>query len=525
MRNGAKLAAMQDMHLPEAEIDASSRWGLKASVRSSSRHVAAGQIVAKLAGLAVSIYIFHKLSVGEQGVYNWFMGTVIYFSYLTTLGVNESLQRYVPEYHANGQYRRISRTFTYCAFSVACLSVLVFSLTGLYFRPLASFFKKESYEYIFVFFAFGAGLFLQYILLYIVLNGLFLHRYQVWGQVAYIVLKGIFMFALFQAGYGLKAVFLADILAYTPVLAVLLILYRKWIVPKLKADATGEETVEVKRVGSYAALNLATAPGTIMYDYSTDYLIIAHYLSDETLGLYSFSVRASRMFLQMLPQKMIETVIRPAFYAKYATTADKKRALHEMFNTLCRINLFFLVPMMVVLAVGGRHIIPLLGGRKFLDAYPTLVWTFAFICVSFFELPVDLVIQSTEKIIYRSIAQVFSIFRVAAVILVVKAGYGITIVAIVTGCALLVKNVFIYYFARKHGGIRFEWASFAKIAVNALAAGASVYGVLLVLNNVVGLILGFLLGAGVYLLMTFLLSPFTSKEREHMLFMVRRRAR
>jgi O-antigen/teichoic acid export membrane protein len=305
----------------------------------------------------------------------------------------------------------------------------------------------------------------------------------------------------------------------------LVFLYVRWMRPRVRADETASKGVEFGRIGKYALLNLVSAPGVVMFDYSIDFLLISRYLNDELLGSYAFSIKVSRMFIQMLPQKMMETVIRPAFYAKYSSPGDKTRSLQEMFNTLCRMNLAFLLPMAVVLILGGKRLIPLLGGAKYLDAYPTLICTFVFLCVSFFELPSDLVIQAIEKIVYRSIAQVFSILRFVAAIVILKSGHGILGLAFAAGGALLAKNLFLYYFARKHAGIRFEWRSFAKIGFNALCAAAALQLCLSLLPGWPSLAAGCCLSGAVYLGMMLLVSPFTTKEKEQMLYIVRRGAR
>lgn len=497
---------------------------LRELARSTTKHVLVGQVAARLVGFATTVTILKYLSVAEQGVYTWFAGTSLIFSLAITMGIAESLQRFTPEYHATGQWRRARETMYLSLAFVLVMSVVVFGIAYVLFPHVAGVFHMEAYRDIFVIFALSAAFWLQFVTLTPVLNGLFLHAYQSWGQVAFVVMKLVFIYTLFHAGWKVSAIFFAEMVSYFVVVCVLLVLTEKRMRLRARTDSSADARPEFGRVTRYALLNLAGSPGLVIADVSADFFVISCLLSDFQLGLYAFCLRVSRMFLQILPSKLAESVIRSTFYARYATAADKREVLNEMFNFLCRINLFFLVPTLVFVSLGARQIIPIIGRAEYLQAYLPFIFCFFFLVLSFYEIPADLVIQAVEKVKYRSVAQVGGgVLRVLGAVVAVKLGWGIFGVVWTSGLAMVAKNYFVYWYGRRHVGICFEWASFGRIAVNAVVGGIPMYLVLHFANNAAGLFVGGALCGLAYLAMTYVNQPFTPREQKEAMFFLKGR--
>jgi O-antigen/teichoic acid export membrane protein len=479
-------------------------------IRRSSLHVAA----ARLIGMLVSIYILRALAVEEFGLYSKFTSLLLYFSFFANLGVQGSLQRYVPEYHAKRQFLRIHRTYGVAAGLNLALAALALGAAFLFFDPLGRFLHLEGHESLFCLFALGAVSLFQFSLLSVVLNSVFLHAFATWGQLGFVLLKGAFVVGLLRAGLGVKGLLLADIFGCFPVFLILLWLYARWSRPRRAASDREGQGIECKRLSRYSAYNCLSTPGGILYDYGTDIILIGHYLTDHLVGVYAFATRVSRMLTQLLPQELLQTVVRPAFYSRHAAAEQKTRALDEMFNGLCRLNFFFLAPLLVFVIVGGQRMIGDVFEPKYLPAYVPLVGTFFFLFATFFDLPSDLVIQAIEKIQYRFYAQVFAVYNLVMVVVALKAGWGIEGVVLVTGTALLMRSLFMVYFAVKLSGVRFNGAGYTKTLINALMMGIVLFLVLRHVDGLLGLLAACGAGGATYLAASLLLFPFTDDERE-----------
>ena len=255
-------------------------------------------------------------------------------------------------------------------------------------------------------------------------------------------------------------------------------------------------------------------PGYLLYDYSSDYILIGHFRQLSDVGLYSFATRTSRMLVQLLPQNILQTVIRPVFYAKYSENESRKR-LNDMFNILGKMNLFILLPVFCFLVANGKPFIRLVFDPKYENAYPILIVSFGFACLTFFELGADLTIQAVERIQYALYAQAFALYNLLADVLLLKYGFGLTAVAFATGSAVLMRNLFMVHFARKFGGVQFEWGSYCRIAANSLAALVVMLLISRADQGWARLLISAGAGAGVYLTATFLFSPFHEKERQY----------
>ncbi|NQU45084.1 oligosaccharide flippase family protein [bacterium] len=498
---------------------------LGASVKRSALHVTAGMLLSKAVAMFLSWYLVRKLSMEDFGRYNLILSSLVYLVFLSNLGTQSTLQRFIPEYFARRQFRRISKTYRMIAVLNLAMAILVFAVLLAFYRTIAGLVNMAEYREVFFVFAIAAVLFFQINIIGIVLNNLFLHVYQVWGQLACITLKTAFIVVFLEKGYGLRELFVAEVFAYTPALLALFYLYRRWIAPRIRAADTGEqEDIEYRRFARYSGYNLVTLPHGIAMDFSLANLVVSRYLDFAQLGAYAFAYRVSQMILQVLPQRLLQSVIRPAFYTRFSKAEDKNRALHEMFNTLCRFNLFFLLPSLAFVLLGGKHIIlHVFGEPQYLGAYPVLAVTFAFLCTSFFELPADLTIQALEKLFYRFLAQYFTFFGLVLSLALVWTGYGIMGVAVATGLSAFCKNLFLYYFARRHTGMRFEWRATAPLVVNTLVMALPMWLILRWGDNLAGLALAWLAGSATYLLVTWLNSPFSLQEREQFRRMLHRR--
>lgn len=140
-------APTDSLQIPARPLD------LKTSVRSSSTHIAAAQLVSKVLGFFVSLYILRFFLPEDQGRYSWFLGIVVYFQFFSNLGLSESLQRFIPEYFSRHEYRRILRTYQASALIILGLSLGVFSVVALFYEPFAAFFKMAEHKPVFYIFA------------------------------------------------------------------------------------------------------------------------------------------------------------------------------------------------------------------------------------------------------------------------------------------------------------------------------------------------------------------------------------
>ena len=85
--------------------------------------------------------------------------------------------------------------------------------------------------------------------------------------------------------------------------------------------------------------------------------------------------------------------------------------------------------------------------------------------------PIGLVVQAFEKVEYLLLGKVFAVYNLILDFLVVKK-YGISGIALVTGSAVLLKNITIFLLIKKDAKIDIYLKGILKITVNSLLAAS-----------------------------------------------------
>jgi O-antigen/teichoic acid export membrane protein len=138
----------------------------------------------------------------------------------------------------------------------------------------------------------------------------------------------------------------------------------------------------------------------------------------------------------------------------------------------------------------------------------------AFTALNFLFEPIGLILQSIEKVEILFYSKIFTIYNLVTSLLWVEP-YGIMGVAVSTGSAILFKNLFCYYFAKRYVRLRLDIKGLATIAVNALVMGAAIALLRPWAKSLITFILVCIIGLGVYLAMAFVNKAFLKSESDY----------
>jgi len=485
------------------------------SSRKSSIYVVSAQIGCRAVAMIATVILARNLSVADYGVYNLFLGSILIFSFFTNLGVAGSLQRFLSEYARLGKIGSFFRTFFFSIVYRAVSGIVVFVIAILIFDRFAIYLDISEYKSVFILFCLGTYSLFQIDFLQIALNSLFLHGYSNLGQLVFQTLRTtlIVIFLVFLGG-GLSEVFAGEIIAYG-VGAILFwsIFYQKVYKPKqekLREDRAG---IEWKRFLRFSAYNAATIPGGFLFNRAMDYFVVAAMATTSQLGVYALGARASGMLLSIMPQSLLQTVVRPVFYHRYYSVEEKNVELNRMFRSLVVLIAAVLFPVLMLVSVHAESILIFVFNAKFAESTPVFLMFLAFSVFTILELPSDLVLQAIEKVQARLYAQVFAVYNlVAAIALMPK--FGLLGVAFATGSALMCKCMFWYVMARYYAGISICWGALLKIGINAAVATGVAYLVGRFGDSWMWVSLSLIIGAIIYLAMSLVNQFFDDREKE-----------
>ncbi len=342
--------------------------------RQSTLFVIPAQVVTRIIGFLYVILLARGLSVESYGIYNFFIGSILVFSYFCNFGLASSLQRFLPEYSKLSQTSRVVKTIIFSHIFRSALSLIAFIVAAYWFQSWAGTFNVSDNYKEFVLFSVGTILFFQIEYFQTEYNALFMHWATSIGRVVYSLLKLLLVYIVLSSGLELSGIFAAEAAAYLVGLLLFLYIFISRIYLRYPRSLEGDDSdIEFKRIGRYSGINALVIPGSVLYSHSMDYFVVAAMANPFQLGIYALASRASKMLMSVLPQSMLQGVIRPAFYHRYYSKEDKNAELMTLFHSLVKFSAAFLFPAIVLFSATAGPLVSLVFGDKYEGAIDVLL--------------------------------------------------------------------------------------------------------------------------------------------------------
>jgi len=485
---------------------------LAKKTKTNTHFVLLSQAIVKTGGIASIIVLAKFLSIEEYGIYSFITSSILIFSFLTNLGLGSSLQRFIAEYAKFNLNKKIISTLVFGQLFRAIIGLLII-ITGIflfdYFSPL---FKIQGYKFEYILFCISSFFFFQIEFLLIAFNASFKHKYSAFSQAVFLSIRVSLIFLFLLLDLGLRFVFIAEIIAYISGFLLLQFLFLKTQKIFDEKIRVSFQIIEWKRILKFSGYSALTIPGTILFSYSLDYFVIASLASQFSLGLYSFASRVSSMVFALMPQNILQALIRPAFFQKYYSDENKEESLNNMFQFL--IKLFAITNFLVIAISLGvfKNALEAIFGTKYSGAEQIFGVILFFGIFRIFELPSDLIIQTLEKVHARLIAQISAVYNLIAAILLVKK-FGIFGVAIATSTALMFKSLILLYLAKKYSNVKIPVGPLIKILFSSILAFIVIKLLQTIFTFTYFFILNSIVGILVYLFVLFLINPINKSDK------------
>jgi len=482
-------------------------------IRKSGVYLAAGKFITPLVTFLITIYIVRMLSVEDFGIYNVLTAALAYISLFSSLGLPSIFQRFIPEFHARNEEGKIKKLVLHGSLYRTSLAVLLILLIILFSDLSGQLFQIEGWLGYFQLFSLAILFFLEAELMGVVLTSLFLHKYYVISNIAYILIRAGLLYYLLSRGWALKGLLLGEVIMYALFLVLLIFYYIARFSRRAGAGEGKERSqLPIKRLAKYGAFSYFNEMGVTILNVSTDYFIISAFLGPVAVGIYAFANRVTMLLSRILPHALLQEVIQPSFFSTYVDT-DSRTSLEKMGNLLVKVIAFFTIPMTFAIIVLGDKVIIYLFDPKYLSSLK-VVWVVAsFLAIRHFQAPLGLILQSLEKVNYLFYSKVFAIYNLILDLIVVQV-WGVMGVAVVTGSAVLLQNVFLYYAIKKNAGIRLSLRPVFSVVANSLPMAAVLYFLRDVITGLLPFAAVVVLGSTVYLTACYVHKIFTPEERK-----------
>jgi O-antigen/teichoic acid export membrane protein len=481
-------------------------------VKKSSIYTLAGTIAQQVAGVIITWLLIRELTLEDYGIYNLLAATASYLTVLSSFGLKQAFQRYLPEFYQKKEYAQFSWSVRFGLVFRALAAILSVSLIMLFFDKIGPFFQIGGYQNYFLIFSVGFLFALQGRFLEHILEAMFLHKYAVYAHITHVLIRLLLLFIVFYLGYGLLQVLIADVIAYLFLWGMSSLAYRLKGIRSMRGAQKSQEFSKptlLKRLFRYSGFSMFNDVGKHFIDVSTDFFVISHFLGPSALAYYAFAARIGTMISRWVPSRLMRRVVAPTFFARYARSGDKKE-LDKMFGYLSKLNAFVMFPIFTLVAVFGVEIIQYVFDPQYETAYPVMMILLVFFMMLAF--PMALPLQAIEKPEFVLIAKISSVYNLVMDIVLIQI-WGIVGVAVATASAMVFKKLLEYILSRKHAGITIPWVGLIKIIMNCLVTAALGIWAKEFVSDVVSLAIFGILLLGTYLGVSYVNKVFLPEER------------
>jgi O-antigen/teichoic acid export membrane protein len=468
----------------------------RARARRALLHTFGFRIVSQVAAVLALLVLVRALSEQALGVFNLLYSFIYVVATLASLGLDQVLRRFQPEYLQAGNFGAaawLTRVVTRTRFMS---NVVVLVAIMLAWNLVAPWFHLSNNRVEFEMFSVVLVLYFQTVLLQNSLASHMLHRFSV-GSIALLSVGKLVCYVLLLrfSSLTLRTAILADTVAYIVTYLFLLNAYWRKCRPPPEQRNYRPEPAERRRLRRFAIANNFNDSSSLLLYVQTDNFFIAALMNPQAVGAYSSYTKINDMTSNLIPTRMFDNVVQPLFFStKREQAADR---LPRIFTLLININMLIQWPLIAYTAVYHRQIIELLFHGKFIEYSPLLPVIIAFAWTNnVISTPVTMTALHAERATIILKSQLFGLYQIAAMLLLIPL-FGLYGAAIATGTLHLFRNLWVWWQVRATA----RWTNIRSALITGFliwgSAAALCFGLkaLLPVPPIVDLILGALICA------------------------------
>lgn len=406
--------------------------------------------VAQLLGILVTILLVKILTEEDYGVYTTFIASITIIGSVLSLGIGNTLQRFIPKYVKQQEFI-LTKKIIKVAFWARLLSLVFLCCVGYVFRnELTSWMNVSNHVALILPFIFIVLLHFQTRLLSTVLSACLFQGVNQVAQITLVFTKVVLYGYFLSGNYELMFIFIADLIAYSLMLIVVVIGYFRLIKP-MTGGREAFENKEKKGMLKYAAYNNLNDVGLISLGRDIDVLFLASMVDVISAGAYAFANRIGHILRQVSPVSYFINIIRPLFFT-LDVNKDKEN-IRFYFNLLLKMNYVFELPMICGLYLFYPYIIELFFDGKYAEYQLLVTLVFIIVCSSSFGIYVGLLAQLKERADIIFYSKFFAIINILGNLLLIPI-FGVYGAVISTLLSILSKDIFVFYFIREAADIK-----------------------------------------------------------------------
>jgi O-antigen/teichoic acid export membrane protein len=436
--------------------------------------------LSQIATVLSYVVLVRGMPKADFGVFNLLYSFIPVLGTVASLGLEQILRRYQPEYLQLGNAGAAASLVRFIASARFALNIVLIGALLLAWSYLAPIFHLGPYRVQFAFFSVLLILHFQAQILALSMAAHMLHRFSV-GSIAILSIgKLIGYCAMFATGsLTLNRAIFVDTVAYALVYLFMTVVHRRYCVPRGVRVPPLPPRTERKRLFRYGVFNNFNDAGSFLLGGAADNFFIAAFIDPISVGIYSFYNRLNEMAINVLPVRLFDNIIQPLFFS--IKPAEAKQKIRLLFTFLLDINLILMWPIFAFTIVYHDELVQVIFGGKFIEFAWLLPLIILSSVINSIAVPVTLVAQYEEKAGSILLSKIFVVYNVVAmlVLLPILGLYG---AILARGSAETFKNLFIWWRVRD----RAQWTNAGPLLLTAVLLWGAVIAADYALKQYVG---------------------------------------
>lgn len=391
------------------------------------------------------VVLVRFLSEEEFGVYSLFLSSLAVIGLIFSLGIANTIQRFVPEYGKLQHYTRLKRVIHGGMLIRLASTLIIISLSYIFQSSIVELFNIQAHTALILPLALIVLSHFQARILLVALPGLMLQTATLLSQVFFALFKilGYLTFAHFELPF--EAVLWIDLGAYLIMLLVLTWSYVKSVLP-LTGGPSQLGTAERRRVQRYAMFYNFNDIGLMALGRDVDNLFLGALVNPFAVGAYSFATKLTDILMRLNPVAYFYTVIQPVFFTLDPAVDQKK--INTIFSILLKLGYLIVIPILVGTTLALESIIHLVFAGRFEGYTLMIVTVLGFSAFATMGRPIGLVAQLCERADIVLYSKVFSGLNLLLNVVLAPI-YGVWGIVFATGFSILMKDLFVWWFVRE----------------------------------------------------------------------------
>lgn len=446
-----------------------------ASVKNSLLHFLLGKAFTAISSLAVLLLLVRQLSVPEYAALVLLQAMVLVAGVLATLGVTQTALRFVPALRTQGNnqvmYRLICASLAYRGLAAGVLLGLVW-LAQPY---LGSWFNLGVWSGLLIWYLAVGWLRLMNFYLAQLLESLLWQKSSQYSLALSSVAK-LALIAWIALAHELTLPEVVQVELVCEGLSALLLAAALWRGWRRDPDRKqGERTwfaQNRQRMRRYGLWGYLQTVSNALYGSAPNRLFAGRFVSVGDLGLFGFVSALADMGQRYLPTRMLQGMIRPLFFARFARNSDFT-ALVQWSEFNFRVSLLLLALPGLVLLVAGEPLLYWLTAGKYGQAAYLLAAYSGVLALESLWSQMELLAQTAEK---NHLLVAGNLILSASLLLALPlvAALGLWSLVMANAAGNLLAIAWIASGLRREGfPVKLEWARLAKLCALLLLSAAA----------------------------------------------------